>query len=72
MEGRLLLDVVIAKGAAVLQLLSGENQSLLIRGNTFLILNLGLDIVNGIRRFNIKGDGLSSKGLYENLEGAGE
>uniref|UniRef100_A0A453IK05 Uncharacterized protein n=1 Tax=Aegilops tauschii subsp. strangulata TaxID=200361 RepID=A0A453IK05_AEGTS len=31
MEGRLLLDVVVGKGAAVLQLLAGEDQPLLVR-----------------------------------------
>ncbi len=59
MESGLLLDIVIREGAAVLELLSGENQTLLIRGNAFLVLNLALDIVDGIRRLNLKGDGLS-------------
>ena len=33
-EGRLLLDVVVAEGAAVLKLLACENQALLVGGNT--------------------------------------
>jgi hypothetical protein len=45
MEGRLLLDVVVRKSATILKLLTGENQTLLIRGDSFLILNLGLDIL---------------------------
>jgi hypothetical protein len=44
MESRLLLDVVVSKSAAIFELLSGENETLLIRGDTFLILNLGLDV----------------------------
>lgn len=44
MEGRLLLDVVIRKGAAILELLSGEDETLLVWGNTFLVLDLGLDL----------------------------
>ena len=32
MESRLLLDVVISKGAAVFKLLSGEDESLLVQG----------------------------------------
>lgn len=48
-ESRLLLNVVIRKGTTVLKLLSGEDQTLLIRGDSLLILNLTLDIVNGIR-----------------------
>ena len=34
-EGRLLLDVIVAQSAAILQLLAGEDKTLLIRGNTF-------------------------------------
>jgi hypothetical protein len=44
-ESRLLLDVVVGKGAAVLELLAGEDQALLVRGNALLVLDLGLDIV---------------------------
>lgn len=36
-KGRLLLDVVIRKSAAVLELLAGEDQALLVRRNTFLV-----------------------------------
>ena len=32
-ESRLLLDVIVRKGAAVLELFSGEDETLLIRGN---------------------------------------
>lgn len=39
-EGRLLLDVVVGKGSAILELLSGKDQSLLIRGDTLLVLDL--------------------------------
>jgi hypothetical protein len=48
MEGRLLLDVVVRKSTAVLELLSSEDQSLLIWGNPLLILNLGLDLSSEI------------------------
>ena len=37
MKGALLLDVVVRKGAAVLKLLAGEDQALLVRGNTLLV-----------------------------------
>ena len=43
-----LLDVVVAQSAAILKLLAGENQTLLVGWNSFLVLNLGLDIVDGI------------------------
>ena len=36
-EGRLLLDVVVGQGAAILELLAGENETLLVRGNSLLV-----------------------------------
>ena len=38
MEGALLLDVVVAEGATVLQLLASEDEPLLVRGDPFLVL----------------------------------
>merc|ERR1712228_1104689 len=67
MQSRLLLDVVIRQSSAILQLLSSKDQSLLIWGNSLLVLDLGLDILNGIAGLNLKGDGLASQGLHENL-----
>jgi hypothetical protein len=46
-------------------LLSSEDQSLLVRGNSLLVLNLGLNIVDGIGGLDLKGDGLARKGLDE-------
>ena len=34
---------------------------------TFLILDLSLDIVNGVRGLDIKSDGLTGECFYENL-----
>ena len=67
MKGGLLLDVVVRQGTAILELLSGKDKTLLIRRNTFLILDLGLDVVNGIAGLDIQGDGLTRKSLYEDL-----
>jgi hypothetical protein len=39
-EGRLLLDVVVRKGSAILELLTGEDKSLLVRGDSLLVLDL--------------------------------
>jgi len=71
-KSRFLLDVVIWKSSAIFKLLSSEDESLLIGGDSFLILDLGLDVVNGIWGFNIEGDGLSSKGLDEDLHSSSE
>ena len=67
MESGLLLDVVVRKGSSIFELLSGEDESLLIWWDTFLVLDLGLDVFDGICWLNIEGDGLSCEGLDENL-----
>jgi hypothetical protein len=48
MESRLLLDVVVGQGAAVLKLLACKDQALLIRRNAFLILDLALYVVDSV------------------------
>lgn len=58
-ECGLLLDVVVGQGTAILELLAGEDQALLVRRNAFLILDLALDIVDGVGRLNLKGDRLT-------------
>ena len=55
-KSRFLLDIVVGKSSTVLELLSSEDETLLIRRDTFLILNLGLDVVDRIGRFNFEGD----------------
>ena len=66
-KGGLLLDVVVSKSAAVLELLAGEDETLLIRGDALLVLDLLLDVVDGIARLNLKGDSLACQSLHENL-----
>lgn len=100
------LDVVIRQSPSVLQLLAGENETLLVRGNpwkngknenewrngqlwdletsgkegmelfekwkaiiTFLVLNLGFHILDGVRRFDLERDGLPGQSFHENLHG---
>ena len=67
MEGGLLLDVVVREGSSVLELLSGEDESLLVRGDTLLVLDLGLDVVDRVRGLDLQRDGLASKSLNEDL-----
>ena len=68
MQGGFLLDVVITQGAAIFQLLAGENETLLIGRDSLLVLNLGLDIIDRIGGFDVQGNGLAGKSLDENLE----
>ena len=67
MQGAFLLDVVVRKRAAVLQLLACEDQALLVRRDALLILDLGLDVVNGVTGLDVQGDGLARQGLHEDL-----
>jgi hypothetical protein len=55
-KGRFLLNVVIRERTTVFELLSGEDQTLLIRRDAFLVLNLRLDVVDGVGRLDFEGD----------------
>jgi hypothetical protein len=68
MQSRFLLNIVIRQRSSILQLLAGKDQTLLIRGDTLLVLNLGLDIVNRVGRLNVERNGFTSQGLDENLK----
>ena len=47
-EGGLLLDIIVGERTPVLQLFAGEDESLLIRGNALLVLDLLLDPLNRV------------------------
>jgi hypothetical protein len=64
-----LLDVVVGESAAILKLLAGEDQTLLVWRDSLLVLNLGLDVVDGVRRLHLKGDSLTRQGLHEAVGG---
>merc|ERR550537_966376 len=66
-ERRLLLDVVVTKGSAILQLLASKDEALLVRRDALLVLNLCLHIVDGVRGLDLKGDGLACERLDEDL-----
>merc|ERR1712098_222182 len=72
MKGRLLLDVVIRQSPSVLQLFTSKDQSLLVWMDSFLILDLSLDVLNGVRRLNLEGDRLTGERLHENLHTSSE
>ncbi len=59
MQGGLLLDVVVGESTTVLKLLASEDETLLVRRNAFLILDLALDVVDGVRGLHLEGDSLA-------------
>jgi len=67
MESGLLLDVVVAQSASILKLLSSKDETLLVWWDSLLVLDLGLDVVDGVGGFDLEGDGLTRKGFDEDL-----
>merc|ERR1711937_572131 len=67
MEGGLLLNVVIRESTSILQLLPCRNKTLLIWRNTFLVLDLGLHIVDGVAWLHIKSDSFTSQRFHKDL-----
>ena len=56
---------------AVLELLAGKNQSLILCRNPLLILDFRFDIVNRIAWLHFKRDGFSGQSLHKDLHGKG-
>ena len=59
MQGRLLLYVIVAESSPVFQLLTGKDESLLVRRNSFLVLDLLFDVFDGVARLAVEGDGFA-------------
>jgi hypothetical protein len=57
-KSRFVFNVVIREGAAVLELLSGKDETLLIGWDALLVLKLGLDVVDGVGGFNVVRKGI--------------
>merc|ERR1711887_266458 len=67
MESGLLLNVVVRESSAILKLLASKDETLLVWRNSFLILDLGLNILDGIAGLHLQSDGLASQGLDKDL-----
>ncbi len=50
--------------------LTGKDETLLVGRNAFLVLNLGLDVLNCVRGLHLERDRLSGEGLDEDLHPA--
>merc|ERR1719317_1171160 len=72
MECALFLDIIVRQSATIFQLFTGKDQPLLIWGNSFLVLDLGLDVLNGVGWFNLQGDSLACQGLDKYLHASPE
>ena len=72
MKGGLLLDVVVGQGSSVFELFTGEDQSLLIWRDSFLVLNFRFDVLDSVGWLDFKGNGLTSQGFHKNLHTASE
>jgi hypothetical protein len=66
-EGGLLLDVVVLENAAVLELVAGECEALVVRRDALLVLDLLFDGLYGVGRLDFEGDGLAHEHLHEDL-----
>lgn len=60
-----LLDIIITQRPAILELLAREDQALLVGRDALLVLDLGLDVVDGVGRFDLERDGLAGEGFDE-------
>jgi hypothetical protein len=43
------MDSLVTQGATVFELFAGEDEALLVGGDILLILDLGLDTIDGVR-----------------------
>ena len=66
-QSRLLLDIVVGEGAAILELLASKDEALLVRRDALLVLDLGLDVVDGVAGLDLERDGLARQSLDEDL-----
>ena len=58
---------IIARPESFVESFTSEDQPLLVRGDALLVLDLGLDVLDGVGGLDLKGDGLASEGLDEDL-----
>jgi len=71
-KGGLLLDVIVGQGTTVFKLLASEDQALLVGWDAFLVLDFGLDVLNGVGGFDFESDRLTRKGFHEDLHTTAE
>merc|ERR1711998_263824 len=66
-ERRLLLDVIVLQGAAILELLPSEDETLLVGWDALFVLDLGLHRLDRVGALDLEGDRLTGQRLHEDL-----
>ena len=61
------MNVIVAQSAAILELFSGENKSLLVWRNTLLILDLGLRVFDSVAGLDFQGEGLAGISVFTKI-----
>ena len=66
-SGEWTLSGCCSQSVAILQLLASKDKTLLVWGNAFFILNLGLHIFNSVWGLHFQSDGFACQGLHRDL-----
>ena len=67
-QSGLLLDVVVLEGAAILKLLTSEDETLLVWRDTLLVLDLGLDSLDGVGALDLLQKGAAQLRIQRSRE----
>ncbi len=67
-ERRLILNVVMRQRAIVLELLAVKHQTLLVREDALLVLDLGFQVGDRIRQLDFQCDGLARQPFHKDLQ----
>ena len=72
MESTLLSDVIVCHCPSIFEALSSEDKSLLAWGDSFFVLNFGLDSLNGVSAFDFHSHSLSCQCSHKDLHSSSE
>ena len=61
------MNVIVREGSIIIELLACKDEALLIRWDSFSVLDFGLDVLDAIAWLNFQCDVLSSEGFDEDL-----
>ena len=67
MQRRFLLNIIFRQVPVVLELFAGEDEALLVRRDAFLVLDLGLDVLDRVAALHLQCDRAAGQRLHEDL-----